>query len=130
MGLLLRIGVLSLWEEGGEFSMAATESAGAGPPATPKPVEAEKGEKQEEKVEEEKEKEEEEEEVKGGELLFCGCASWENVGRKTVDGSNNTNMSKPVRLTSLLNVSIAFIASGSGTPQFFLLYGVCFFILP
>ncbi|KAG6557008.1 hypothetical protein Mapa_001424 [Marchantia paleacea] len=95
--------------------MAATESAGAGPPATPKSVEAEKGEKQEEKVEEEKEKEEEEEEVKGGELLFCGCASWENVGRKTVDGSNNTNMTKPVRLTSLLNVSIAFIASGSAS---------------
>ncbi|KAL3683383.1 hypothetical protein R1sor_001405 [Riccia sorocarpa] len=94
--------------------MAANESAGAEPPPTSTTAEVGLEEKKEEKVED-KQKEEDKEELKGGELLFCGCASWEHVNRKDVDSKSITTLSKPVRLTSLANIDITFIASGSAS---------------
>ncbi|CAM6093379.1 unnamed protein product [Calypogeia fissa] len=63
----------------------------------------------------EKIEDKEEEGLKGGELLFCGCASWENVGRKAVNASDNINLVAPTRLSTLLNIDIAFVASGSAS---------------
>lgn len=63
----------------------------------------------------EKSEEKDDEGLKGGELLFCGCASWENVGRKTVNASENVNLVAPTRLSTLLNIDIAFVAAGSAS---------------
>ncbi|XP_070056347.1 uncharacterized protein [Nicotiana tomentosiformis] len=57
----------------------------------------------------EAEKTVEEEVVKGGELLFCGCTSWDAVGRRKVQEGN---LISPTRLRPLVGVNICFVASG------------------
>ncbi|XP_016451521.2 uncharacterized protein LOC107776184 isoform X1 [Nicotiana tabacum] len=57
----------------------------------------------------EAEKTVEEEVVKGGELLFCGCTSWDAIGRRKVAEGN---LISPTRLRPLLGVNICFVASG------------------
>ncbi|KAM3341704.1 protein RCC2 [Capsicum galapagoense] len=48
--------------------------------------------------------------VKGGELLFCGCTSWDSVGRRK--GLPEANLVSPTRLRPLLGVDICFVAAG------------------
>ncbi|XP_010533651.1 PREDICTED: protein RCC2 homolog [Tarenaya hassleriana] len=47
----------------------------------------------------------------GGELLFCGGTSWDNIGRKK--GQFEGNLVSPTRLRPLVGVNIRFVASGS-----------------
>ncbi|XP_059279015.1 uncharacterized protein LOC132033148 [Lycium ferocissimum] len=53
--------------------------------------------------------EKKEETVKGGELLFCGCTSWDAVGRRK---HALENLVSPTRLRPLLGVDICFVAAG------------------
>lgn len=53
-----------------------------------------------------------EEEVKGGELLFCGTASWDAMGRRRT--TPEENLVSPTRLRSLMGVDIRYVASGCG----------------
>lgn len=55
-------------------------------------------------------KADEQEEVKGGELLFCGCSTWDAIGRRKV--SPEQNLFSPVRLRPLVGVNIRLVASG------------------
>ncbi|KAJ8540934.1 hypothetical protein K7X08_001750 [Anisodus acutangulus] len=48
--------------------------------------------------------------VKGGELLFCGCTSWDAVGRRKVLPEGN--LISPTRLRPLVGVDICFVAAG------------------
>ncbi|XP_055833878.1 uncharacterized protein LOC129902578 isoform X2 [Solanum dulcamara] len=48
--------------------------------------------------------------VKGGELLFCGCTSWDSVGRRK--GLQEGNLVSPTRLRPLVGVDICFVAAG------------------
>lgn len=54
----------------------------------------------------------EEKEVKGGELLFCGCTSWDFVGRRKILPEGN--LVSPTRLRPLVGVDICFVAAGCG----------------
>lgn len=69
----------------------------------------------------EAEKTVEEEVVKGGELLFCGCTSWDAIGRRKVAEGN---LISPTKLRPLLGVNICFVASGCGILCSFLLFSL------